>query len=100
MNSLALCIEICSGVATVGVAVAGFIKQSVALGQYKGKTDEKIKNLEERMEKQDSRIEAANAVVNAVQREFGTFSAKMEVALSYIQNDIAYIKEKVDAKEK
>lgn len=118
-----------AGVIGLFVSVITIVSVIIAIGQYKGKTDQKIKNMDEdisdlQSEMKEHKKEAAQteatlrsefkeeasklrtdlAVTNAAMQDFGNrfsdFSGEMRATMNYIKDDLKDIKEKVNAKEK
>lgn len=118
-----------SGILAFITSVITIVSVIIAIGQYKGKTDQKINNMDEdigdlQTEMKEHKKEAAQteatlrsefkeeasklrtelAVTNSTMQDFGNrfsdFSGEMRATMNYIKDDLKDIKEKVNAKEK
>lgn len=118
-----------AGVAAFLVSIITIVSVLIAIGQYKGKTDQKIDGMKEGLkdlsddlddlEKEEQEditslkndfqkeisglrkdlVVSTNAT-QAFEKKFAEFSGEMRATMQYIQSDLKDIKEKFNAKEK
>ena len=91
-------IGIISSVVALLVSVFGIVSVFVSIGQYKGRTDQRLDTLEKETAEQEKKITAGAASSSAIQTDFAAFTGEMRATMNYIQNDLRDIKNDIKGK--
>lgn len=96
-----------AGVAGLIVSIITIVSVFISIGQYKGKTDQKIDSHSEKISDISRDIgnlkkefTVTTTSITDLKTEFASFSGEMRATMQYIKSDLKDIKEKVNAKEK
>lgn len=89
-----------AGYAGLVVSLFTVISVFVAIGQYKGKIDQRLETVEKDVAATKTELTANAKVMQDFKTEFASFSGEMKATMGYIKDDVKDIKEKVNAKEK
>lgn len=89
-----------AGYAGLIVSLITVISVFVAIGQYKGKIDQRLETVEKDVAATKTELASNAKVMQDFKTEFASFSGEMKATMGYIKDDVKDIKEKVNAKEK